>query len=125
MSTNAKGIEVAEIVSDKCIGCQICVAECPVGAIEMSKGAAFINPEICIGCGKCFDVCPVDAVKFEKMAEELLSAYIAQNLNEESDAHPYSSNLTPTAVYTGRNPRSVEDDLDYENVDDTEWESEE
>lgn len=67
MSKNAKGIEAAEIVSDKCIGCQICVAECPVGAIEMSKGAAFINPEICIGCGKCFDVCPVNAVKFEKI----------------------------------------------------------
>jgi electron transfer flavoprotein alpha subunit len=67
MARNLKGIEVAEIVSDKCIGCQICVAECPVGAIEMSGGVALIDPEVCIGCGKCFDVCPVDAVKFEKI----------------------------------------------------------
>lgn len=67
MPQNSKKIEVAEIVSDKCIGCQICVAECPVGAIEMSGGVALIDPEICIGCGKCFDVCPVDAVKFEKV----------------------------------------------------------
>lgn len=67
MPKNSKGIEVAEIISDKCIGCQICVAECPVGAIEMSGGTALIDPEVCIGCGKCFDVCPVDAVKFEKV----------------------------------------------------------
>ena len=43
------------------------MAECPVGAIEMSGGVALIDPEVCIGCGKCFDVCPVDAVKFEKI----------------------------------------------------------
>ena len=65
MSRNLKGIEVAEIVSDKCIACQICVAECPVGAIEMSGSVALIDPEVCIGCGKCVDVCPVEAVKFE------------------------------------------------------------
>jgi electron transfer flavoprotein alpha subunit len=66
MPKNLKGIEVAEIFPDKCIGCQICVAECPVGAIEMSGAVALIDPEVCIGCGKCFDVCPVQAVKFEK-----------------------------------------------------------
>lgn len=66
MSKNLKGIEVAEIISDKCIGCQICVAECPVGAIEMRNGVAHIDPEICIGCGKCAEVCPVEAVKFEQ-----------------------------------------------------------
>lgn len=66
MPRNSKGIEVAEIISDRCIGCQICVAECPVGAIEMSHGVAVIDPEVCVGCGKCFDVCPVDAVRFEK-----------------------------------------------------------
>jgi len=66
MPKNSKGIEVAEVLPDKCMGCQICVAECPVGAIEMSGGVALIDPEVCIGCGECFEVCPVEAIKFEK-----------------------------------------------------------
>jgi len=66
MAKNTKGIEVAEIIADRCIGCQICVAECPVGAIEMVDGVAHIDPEVCIGCGKCAQVCPVEAVRFEK-----------------------------------------------------------
>jgi len=67
MAKNTRGIEVAEIISDKCIACQICIGECPVGAIELSsEGVALIDPEICVGCGKCLESCPVDAVQFEK-----------------------------------------------------------
>ncbi|MFP4194585.1 MAG: FAD-binding protein [Desulfosalsimonas sp.] len=67
MARNSKGIEVAEIISEKCIACQICIAECPVGAIELSPaGVAHIDPEVCVGCGKCADVCPVEAVSFDR-----------------------------------------------------------
>jgi hypothetical protein len=64
------------------------------------------------------------AKKFEVMAEDLLEAYIGQNMNEDSDMHPYSSNLSPTNTFTQRNKRTSYDDTDYDNVDDTEWESE-
>jgi electron transfer flavoprotein alpha subunit len=66
MPKNSKGKDIAEIIADKCIGCQLCVAECPVGVIEMAGGVAKIDAEGCIGCGKCFQVCPVGAVLFEK-----------------------------------------------------------
>ncbi len=74
MPKNSKGIEVAEIISDKCIACQICIGECPVGAIELSKeGVARIDPELCVGCGKCFEACPVEAVAFEKKKRRKIS----------------------------------------------------
>jgi electron transfer flavoprotein alpha subunit len=74
MARNTRGIEVAEIVPDKCIACQICIGECPVGAIELApEGVARIDPELCIGCGKCFESCPVDAVKFERKKRKKLT----------------------------------------------------
>ncbi|MGA2734594.1 MAG: electron transfer flavoprotein subunit alpha [Syntrophobacteraceae bacterium] len=73
MAKNTRGIEVAEVISDKCIACQICIGECPVGAIELSPdGVALIDPEVCVGCGKCFESCPVNAIKFEKKKRKKL-----------------------------------------------------
>lgn len=74
MAKNKRGIEVAEIIQDKCIACQICIGECPVGAIELSPdGVARVDPEVCVGCGKCSESCPVAAVKFEKKKRKGLS----------------------------------------------------
>jgi ferredoxin len=68
MPKNSKGREIAEIIPGKCIGCQLCIGECPVkNVIVMEGGVAKIDPEGCIGCGKCVDVCPVKgAILFEK-----------------------------------------------------------
>ncbi|MCF8104202.1 MAG: electron transfer flavoprotein subunit alpha [Desulfohalobiaceae bacterium] len=67
MPKNSKGIEVAEIIKDRCMACQICIGECPVEAIELTReGVAEIDPEVCVGCGKCADVCPVEAVAFDR-----------------------------------------------------------
>ena len=47
---------------DKCIGCEACVAVCPVGAIAMVEGKAEINQDTCISCGACVSECPVEAI---------------------------------------------------------------
>lgn len=48
-------------ISNDCISCGACAAECPVEAISVGDGRYVIDPERCISCGACADICPVDA----------------------------------------------------------------
>lgn len=55
---------MAHVISDECIACGTCQAECPTDAI--SEGDIYkIDPEKCIDCGTCVDVCPVSAISEE------------------------------------------------------------
>ena len=50
-----------KINRDKCTGCEECIASCPVSAIEMKDGKAFIN-EYCEACMTCINICPEGAI---------------------------------------------------------------
>lgn len=52
--------------NDLCIGCGACVGICPVGAISMVGGKAFIDYDLCIGCKLCENICPVSAINIKK-----------------------------------------------------------
>ena len=48
-------------ITDDCIGCGACAAECPVEAIAEGDGKYVIDAETCIDCGNCAEVCPESA----------------------------------------------------------------
>lgn len=43
----------------KCVGCLLCLKNCPVQAISGErKKVHIINQELCVKCGACLDICP-------------------------------------------------------------------
>jgi len=45
-----------------CIGCQICVKNCPTEAFSFENNLAKINYEKCINCMVCVEKCPTNAI---------------------------------------------------------------
>jgi len=48
-------------ITDACIACGACEAECPVNAISAGDEKYVIDAEACISCGACAGACPVGA----------------------------------------------------------------
>ena len=48
-------------ITDACISCGACEAECPVNYISAGDDKYVIDADACIDCGTCAGVCPVEA----------------------------------------------------------------
>lgn len=49
-------------ISDACVCCGACEAQCPVGAISMGDGKFEIDADKCINCGSCAGACPTGSI---------------------------------------------------------------
>ncbi|MBN3033178.1 MAG: 4Fe-4S binding protein [Candidatus Saganbacteria bacterium] len=79
---------------EKCIGCLLCVKDCPAKAIKITKvGDKKFEAEIdlgkCIYCAQCVDSCPKKALE---ITPEFELAQISRNklrlTYDESGSHP-------------------------------------
>ena len=52
-------------ITDECIACGACAAQCPVEAITDAGEKYEINADTCLECGACADQCPVEAITQE------------------------------------------------------------
>ena len=92
------------VKKDKCVGCGLCINDCPVSAIKFIKNnKAEIDESICYGCGECITKCPVRAISvqwqtkndvfIEKMAEFALGA--VKNKKDKVIYFNFVMNITP------------------------------
>jgi ferredoxin len=52
---------MAYVITDECLACGACLAECPADAIQ--EGDIYsISADACAECGLCVDSCPVGAI---------------------------------------------------------------
>lgn len=49
---------------DKCVSCNLCVKDCPMGALQNSGDNLKYNIHNCITCHQCENVCPKTAITF-------------------------------------------------------------
>ena len=72
---------VAQVDSDKCVGCLTCTRTCPFGIPQVIQqegrkgvgglgGAAYIDPAQCQGCGTCTGECPANAIQLVNYMDE-------------------------------------------------------
>ena len=57
-----KGPVAMKACSAACIGCSLCVKNCPNDAVKVENFHAIIDQEKCVGCGACVEKCPKKAI---------------------------------------------------------------
>ena len=53
---------MAFVISDSCVSCGACAAECPVSAISEGDSQYVIDADTYIDCGTCAATCPTGAI---------------------------------------------------------------
>jgi heterodisulfide reductase subunit A len=71
---------VAIVNENVCVGCGICEAVCPFGALSLEGGVMRVNEVVCKGCGSCGSACPSGAISMMHFKDEQVYSQIAAML---------------------------------------------
>jgi NAD-dependent dihydropyrimidine dehydrogenase PreA subunit len=65
---------MSRVKVDLCIGCGVCVENCPFGALELREDVVEVDQATCMGCGVCVSTCEEGALSLvrDKSASEPL-----------------------------------------------------
>ena len=60
-----EGTYMAFVITDECLSCGTCAANCPAEAIDMGELHYEIDADKCLECGTCAANCPAEAIVAE------------------------------------------------------------
>src|SRR5512137_2720255 len=69
--------QIVFTLTARCRDCYRCLRNCPVKAIRMQKGQAYVDEKRCIACGTCIRQCPQQAKTFRhdiEVAQRLIGS---------------------------------------------------
>ena len=92
---------VININNDKCVGCGLCVKDCPASHIAIEDKKAKIANALCIGCGHCYAICPNEAISIE--------GYDTTNIHEVVPFTNFDSEEFLKAIHSRRTIRQISD----------------
>jgi iron only hydrogenase large subunit-like protein/uncharacterized Fe-S cluster-containing protein len=67
--SDADSRQIVFTLTARCRDCYRCLRSCPVKAIRMKDGQAYVDEKRCISCGTCIRVCPQQAKSFRQDIE--------------------------------------------------------
>ena len=61
---------IIKVNEDSCIGCEMCIKDCPQQNIYLSNNKAIIKSDNCIKCGHCSAICPNESIEISGYDEK-------------------------------------------------------
>ena len=98
------------INGDKCIGCGLCVSDCPGFHLQVEDKKAKVGGGLCIGCGHCYAICPNEAIS--------IAEYDSSNTHEVVPFTNFDSEEFLKAIRSRRTMRKfVDKEIEQEKID--------
>jgi MinD superfamily P-loop ATPase containing an inserted ferredoxin domain len=82
----------AQLESNVCSQCGVCIDRCPMDAISDNEHATSINSARCIGCGLCTTTCPTGAITLELKPQEKIKAP-PENFKFMRSSHDFTKDM--------------------------------
>jgi len=97
------------IDTQRCTGCGLCVAVCPLDTLSLENGKAKVTGTRSIQCGHCEAICPVNAIRIEALDDK---AFVFSSFSDDPRWLPFGEFDTAGLVRLMRSRRSCRQFLD-------------